>query len=80
MFPPVEIGDRKYLGKPRLAIRYDITVRTVDRWIKAKILPNPDLQIRGRSYWDEVALDRHDRRAVAEHAAARNQPDPNPTP
>ena len=80
MFPPVEIGDRKYLGQPRLGIRYDVHVRTIHRWVKAKILPPPDLVIHGRPYWDEASLDRHDRRMIAERAATVNKSAaPNPT-
>jgi hypothetical protein len=78
MARPVEVAGRKYLGKPRLSIRYDITTRTVDRWVKAKVLPPPDLVVNNRPYWDEERLDRHDRRMVAEHAAAGKQ-SPSPS-
>ena len=43
--------------------------RTVKRWWQQGVIPPPDQTIRNRHYWDEAALDRHDRQRVAERAA-----------
>ena len=52
---------RKYLNKPDLADRYNRTVKTIDRWLKLKILPKADLVLNRREFWDEGKLDQHDR-------------------
>ncbi len=57
---------KRLIGSRAVGTRYGITQRTVDRWVKAQVLPPPDRKIRNRRYWDEAGLDRHDRRAVAE--------------
>ena len=59
-----EVTGRKYIGKRGVAERYDVTTRTITRWIEAGVLPPPDLRIRDRGYWDEAGLDRHDRASV----------------
>ena len=38
--------------------------RTVKRWWQQGVIPPPDLTINGRHYWNEHALDRHDRERV----------------
>jgi hypothetical protein len=69
MARPVEIANRKFISKRTVAERYNVVPRTVDRWIEAKILPPSDLQINKRHYWDEAALDRHDRASTTERGA-----------
>jgi hypothetical protein len=44
--------------------------RTVKRWVQQGVIPPPDQTINNRHYWDELALDRHDRERVAERAKA----------
>jgi hypothetical protein len=39
--------------------RYDIVPRTVDRWVQAGILPEPE-KINGRNYFDEDAVEARD--------------------
>jgi hypothetical protein len=80
MARPAEIAGRKFISKREVAVRYDVTTRSIDRWVKAKLLPASDLVINHRHYWLEAGLDRHDRRSVAERAAAKSQPAPNPIP
>jgi hypothetical protein len=53
--------------------------RTVKRWSDRGVIPPPDQTIQNRHYWDEAALDRHDRQRVAERAAATS-PTPNKPP
>jgi hypothetical protein len=70
--PHPEVTGRKFIGKRDVGARYGgVVPRTIDRWIKAGILPAPDLIIRNRPYWDQNALDRHDRHTVAARAAAQ---------
>jgi hypothetical protein len=70
-----EITGRKYSGKRAVAARYDgKSTRTIDRWVKAGILPKPDLIVNGRPLWADEALDRHDRQAVVARAPAKDQP------
>jgi hypothetical protein len=71
MTRPVEISNRKFVGKRAVAVRYDVVTRTIDRWVKAKVLPPPDLTINHRPYWNEAKLDQHDRQSVVAHAAAK---------
>lgn len=72
MATPPSTSSRKFIGKSKLAVRYDdVTVRTIDRWLEAKILPPPDLVRNGRPFWDEARLDEHDRRTVAVGAKKR---------
>jgi hypothetical protein len=43
----------------QLAHRYNVSTRTVDRWVDAGILPEP-VHIRGRKYWPIDAKPQHD--------------------
>jgi hypothetical protein len=40
----------KWLPAKAVSKRYDISERTVDRWVETQILPTP-VYIRGRRYW-----------------------------
>ena len=44
----------------KLAERYDICTKTVDRWVETGILPDP-VRIRGRKYWPADTEPRRDR-------------------
>jgi predicted site-specific integrase-resolvase len=48
--------------KPTCA-RYGVVDRTIDRWTKAGILPEP-LVINRRRYWDEEELERREREGM----------------
>jgi predicted site-specific integrase-resolvase len=62
----------------RLCERYDVVVRTIDRWLEQGILP-PPLIINGRRYWDEEEIERSEReRMTRRNAAANNPPSPSP--
>ena len=79
MARPVEIAGRKFVSKRAVADRYDVVVRTIDRWVRDNILPASDLVVNHRHYWLEASLDRHDRRSTTERAAAKSETAPNPT-
>jgi DNA-binding transcriptional MerR regulator len=54
--------------------------RTVKRWWQQGIIPAPTLTIRNRHYWDEAALEQHDRQLVAGRATPRRPPGKSSTP
>jgi predicted site-specific integrase-resolvase len=61
---------KTFLRKKRVAGRYDIDERTVDRWTKDGRLPPPTY--RGRiPLWDETELDERDREATIERASRK---------
>jgi len=62
---------KRFLPKRKVGERYGVTTRTVDRWKAQAVIPPPDTTINNRDYWDEAALDRHDRQRVAERGGAR---------
>jgi hypothetical protein len=56
----------KYWTKPRLGLRYDKSTRTVDRWVKAKKFPKPDIILpNGQPAWADTTIERHERDSVA---------------
>ena len=51
---------KRFLNTKRVRNRYgDISDRTVDRWVKAGVLPPPDY-INGQRFWAEEQLDAQD--------------------
>jgi hypothetical protein len=65
--PTVTEGDT-HLSTPRVAARYNVTTRTIERWEDDEVLefPAPDLRINHRKYWKVKTLERWERRrAVA---------------
>jgi hypothetical protein len=70
----VNSPERKFLAKRAVSVRYGVTPRTIDRWIKAKVFPGADTVVNGRHYWVEQHLDQHDRRRTVEHAAGVGAP------
>ena len=61
----------KWLPAKGVCNRYDISERTIDRWVETQILPTP-VDIRGRRYWSSEQLDQRDeaRLAVAHNRIA----------
>jgi len=60
---------RKFIGTRAVGARYGVTTRSIERWVKAKVFPEPHCRINKRRYWDEAELEKLDRARVAEHAA-----------
>jgi hypothetical protein len=60
----VTTGGADYLSKAGLAARYDITIRTIDRWKDDPELefPAADLVINGREYRRISTMERWERR------------------
>ena len=50
---------KKFLPARAICERYDICDRTVDRWAKGGVIPQPQ-KINGRNYWDTEELDAAD--------------------
>ena len=69
---PIDSTPSRRLTARRLCERYDVVVRTIDRWLEQGILP-PPLIINGRRYWDEQQIEERERermkprKAVVEH-------------
>jgi hypothetical protein len=74
-FVPERHGDRdsgdddddgRYLSTARVAQRYDVTTRTIERWEEDEHerldFPEPDLRINHRKYWKLKTLERWERR------------------
>ena len=60
--------NRRFVSTSMVAERYGVHMRSIARWVARGVIPPPDLTINNRHYWDEAALDRHDRLRVAERA------------
>src|SRR6266516_733687 len=56
----IDSTPNRRLTARRLCERYDVVVRTIDRWLGQGILP-PPLIINGRRYWDEEEIERCER-------------------
>ena len=61
-------GQSKLLGRKltssALAERYSVSVRTIDRWLEDKILPEP-MRIHKVRYWDEAEIEQLERERMA---------------
>ena len=57
-------GGGRHLSTARVAQRYDVTTRTIERWEEDERLdfPEPDLRINSRKYWKVTTLVRWERR------------------
>jgi hypothetical protein len=53
------------LRATHLAARYDVDPRTINRWRKAGVLPEPDLIIRGMPYWNESTIETNERERLS---------------
>jgi hypothetical protein len=59
---------KTFARRQRLAKRYDVTPRTIDRWVRNGTLPTPIYH--GKTpLWDEDVLDAHDRKVTIERAS-----------
>lgn len=59
--PPKSKKREKRLESNRaFAERLGVSPRTIDRWVKAGILPQPTARIRTRKYWDPGTQPRRD--------------------
>jgi hypothetical protein len=60
---------KKYSNARRVCARYGgISLRTVDRWVEAGVLP-PPIYIQGQRYWLDEKLDAHDEARANEVAS-----------
>jgi hypothetical protein len=63
----------RLLSTRQVRHRYgDVCARTINRWRKQGILPDPDVVINNRNYWRDSTLDEHDRRSMAEASEPRH--------
>jgi len=52
---------QRMLRATHLADRYNVTDRTIFRWRKTGVLPEPDLIIHGQPYWTEENIEHNER-------------------
>jgi len=50
--PPKPKKQKRLESQRAFAERHGVSPRTIDRWVKAGILPAPTAVIRTRKYWD----------------------------
>ena len=50
--------------------RYNVTSRTVERWLVAKLLPPPTLRIGDRRYWSRRTLEAFERERIGKSSTA----------
>ena len=52
----------RLVGARAVAQRYNIALRTIDRWLARAIIPPPDRVINNRRYWLLASLEEADRK------------------
>lgn len=67
-----ETRPKRKLRTQSLCARYDITSRTVDRWVQTGILP-PPMIINHVRYWDEDEIDRRDQERMVEQKPRQDE-------
>jgi DNA-binding transcriptional MerR regulator len=58
-------SQKRKLTTRLLCDRYNVTSRTIDRWVEQGILPKP-MFINSVRYWDEDEIDRRDQERLTE--------------
>jgi predicted site-specific integrase-resolvase len=69
----VDSTPNRLLTSRRLCERYNVVLRTIDRWMEQGHLP-PPLIINTRRYWDEEQLARFERERMKRPSKAVPQP------
>ena len=71
---------KRLLPARAVATRYDICLKSLDRWLAEKLLPEP-VRIRGRRYWyedDLVKLERANMRSRSSTTDTETEPQARP--
>lgn len=58
--PKPKKREKRLESQRAFAERHGVSTRTIDRWVKAGILPAPTAVIRTRKYWDPRIAPRQD--------------------
>ncbi len=61
----------RLVGARAVAQRYNITLRTIDRWLARAIIPPPDRVINNRRYWLLTSLEEADRKHTLDAGVER---------
>jgi DNA-binding transcriptional MerR regulator len=61
---------KNFLPVRALRKRYQVSTRTIDRWVQRGVIPAPAF-ISGQRYWDEALLEENERASVA-HADGKS--------
>jgi predicted DNA-binding transcriptional regulator AlpA len=60
----------RWLSKSEIVSRYGISPRTLERWLKTKRFPTPDLHLPGgQPRWSDAVVEAHERALVGKPAA-----------
>ena len=61
---------QSWFPKRKIAARYHVSMRTVERWVKAGRYPKPTRLPNGRDYWSDLVVEQHDRDLLGNDEAA----------
>jgi DNA-binding transcriptional MerR regulator len=59
----------EYLTSGYMCRRYNVSVRTIDRWLEEQLLPEP-IRIKGRRYWLRSTIEESERNLAGKAAQA----------
>ena len=61
---------QRWYGKKKVAARYDSSMRTIERWVKAGRFPKPTRMPNGHDYWADTVIEAYERNLVGGGEAA----------
>jgi predicted DNA-binding transcriptional regulator AlpA len=70
---------KKLLPARAVATRYGMCLKSIDRWLAGKLLPEP-VRIRGRRYWYEDDLEKLERANIGSRLSATTDTTNNEPP
>jgi predicted DNA-binding transcriptional regulator AlpA len=61
---------QSWYPKKKVAARYNSSMRTIERWVKAGRFPKPTRMANGRDYWADTVIEAYERNLVGGDAGA----------
>ena len=68
-----ELKKPRMLRATHLATRYDVDPRTINRWRKTGVIPEPDLVINKMPYWAEETITANERERLSARLARSSE-------
>jgi hypothetical protein len=68
-----ELKKPRMLRATHLATRYDVDPRTINRWRKTGVIPEPDLIINKMPYWAEETITANERERLSARLARSSE-------
>jgi predicted site-specific integrase-resolvase len=68
-----ELKKPRMLRATHLATRYDVDPRTINRWRKTGVIPEPDLIINKMPYWAEETITANERERLSARVARSSE-------